>query len=443
MGMTPQELDALRRHERGLPALPRPTVLDIMNSGVVERLYAHGARESPRLTIPLGAHLAVVRRVMDLMRPIAELDNYLRGLRGGPPALINDIQDAFAEALPILLMSPEQFGRVLRHAIPELADQAVAPLRLGRAAMERGDTLEASAQFTEILMRLVELLLIVRSALTSAATAPATAARTIDRISQLERRAAAWRPPELLRRLVADERGTVTRGTLPPLSAIDEAAAAADDLPAFPGISGEMHMRGRSMESGRPSEFPRLDQLEVMPDGTVRLVSTLGLRADQLVAARQVFGRNIDSHPLLLDLWNDAINPLARTRMARVRQLWRLNTRSSRRRARKLAETVYNAQARRFWSRVRRTPDAADLFRRAGMVFEGDPISPRGVPRYRHPTPAHGDEVLTLEHNVARRHDPTRAIDPANLCFSLGDENSVLNEFIRRWDPFQMLDEDD
>ena len=53
--------------------------------------------------------------------------------------------------------------------------------------------------------------------------------------------------------------------------------------------------------------------------------------------------------------------------------------------------------------------------------------------------PVTGDQLdfMSLEHQTRLADDPTLALDAANLQTVLGDENSVMLEWIRRNDPFQ------
>jgi hypothetical protein len=81
----------------------------------------------------------------------------------------------------------------------------------------------------------------------------------------------------------------------------------------------------------------------------------------------------------------------------------------------------FNLHRRRFWTAVRRDPEARRLFTNAGFRFGPRPES---AP-YR--MLADGRRMtVTIDHIHERQSSPRRALDPANLRLSPRRENTVL-----------------
>jgi hypothetical protein len=158
-------------------------------------------------------------------------------------------------------------------------------------------------------------------------------------------------------------------------------------------------------------------------------LDTIQLTAAELREARDVIGQQMRGAQS--NLWQSLITQRERNEIAQVTQLWNQGTAQSRRQAHQLATAAYDRMRDRYWKRVRRTPALRATFEDAGMQFSGT----SGAPVYVLPDGTF--ERLTLEHTIRRSDDPTQAISANNLQFVLGDENSVVLEYIRQNDPFQ------
>jgi len=133
-------------------------------------------------------------------------------------------------------------------------------------------------------------------------------------------------------------------------------------------------------------------------------------------------------------LWNSCGNQLATDSMAQIRRLWALGDDASKLQARRLARLTYNNWRNRFMTRLRQSENAAlrSRIEAAGFRFEGRASrSPRLASGTR--------ESLTLDHSVRVMDDPARCVDPANLEFVIGYENSVTLEQLRNFTSAQMF----
>ncbi len=101
-----------------------------------------------------------------------------------------------------------------------------------------------------------------------------------------------------------------------------------------------------------------------------------------------------------------------------------LTTASSRR--------LYNNHRNRFWTAVRKNPNAKKLIEDMGFSF---PVSPTTAPIKVLPN---GRIVtITIDHITMRQINPSLALNAANLRFVFGQENSVVLRLISELDPFQ------
>ena len=148
----------------------------------------------------------------------------------------------------------------------------------------------------------------------------------------------------------------------------------------------------------------------------------------QRAAATELHGQRLGSD--LSDAWSATTNPRETADRATIRghvEAGRMEE------ARVLAREAFDRHRSRFWRRVRRTPGLRRLFTDAGMEFAGG----SGAPVYRDPATGEILDRMTLEHSTRLADDPLSALSGSNLQTVLGDENSVMLEFIRRADVFQ------
>lgn len=125
-------------------------------------------------------------------------------------------------------------------------------------------------------------------------------------------------------------------------------------------------------------------------------------------------------------VWNACNNAQAADGLAEVRRLWALGDDASRLEARRLARVTYNNWRNRFMTRLRDPANAGlrSQIEGAGFRFgESATSSPRLA--------AGTQERLTLDHSRRLMEDPTRCVDPSNLEFVIGYENSVTLEQLR------------
>ena len=145
------------------------------------------------------------------------------------------------------------------------------------------------------------------------------------------------------------------------------------------------------------------------------------LQAHQRQAASEVIGQGMNQQ--LADAWNQCATPAAQQELAQINQLLAQGQTAT---ARARARTLYDGWRGRFWARVR-SAGLTGFFTNAGMQFAGgNDTAPLYIGSdgrvYR----------LTLEHFERLSDNPTRAVDASNFLFSIGYENSVILEAIRR-----------
>ncbi|MEP7362791.1 MAG: hypothetical protein ABI972_06010 [Acidobacteriota bacterium] len=125
-------------------------------------------------------------------------------------------------------------------------------------------------------------------------------------------------------------------------------------------------------------------------------------------------------------VWSECGNQAATDGLAQVRRLWELGDDASKLQARRLARVTYNNWRNRFMTRLRQPANSALRLRieSAGFRF---PNGPTTMPRLAGGT----GEALTLDHSRRLMENPLRCVDPANLEFVIGYENSVTLEQLR------------
>jgi hypothetical protein len=158
-------------------------------------------------------------------------------------------------------------------------------------------------------------------------------------------------------------------------------------------------------------------------------LDTIPLTRGQRQAAQRIHGQTMPAE--LQQAWRNTANAREQADLAEIHRLLNLGRRAE---AVSLAREVTFANHRnRFWRAVRRDPALQRWFTDAGMVFppgEGPPI-------FRNPASGARLDFMSLEHSQRLADDPLRSVDPTNLQFVLGDENSYFLEWFRANDPFQ------
>jgi hypothetical protein len=159
-------------------------------------------------------------------------------------------------------------------------------------------------------------------------------------------------------------------------------------------------------------------------------LDVLSLTPLQRQAAAKIHGQIMP--PALQQVWQNTVNAREQAGLARIQYLLLTGRRDE---AVALArETVFANHRNRFWAAVRRDASSRRWFEDTGMVF---PPSKRGPPVYLDPSTGAVLEFMSIEHSNRLADDPLRCVDPTNLQFVLGDENSYFLEWIRNNDPFQ------
>jgi hypothetical protein len=132
-------------------------------------------------------------------------------------------------------------------------------------------------------------------------------------------------------------------------------------------------------------------------------------------------------------IWRSASNPAAEEALAEIRRLVAAGDDASRVEARRLARITYDNWRRRFMQRLRDPANQAVRGRieRAGFEFKGGPTTS--------PRLAAGPERLTLDHSTRIMDDPLRCVDPTNLQWAIGYENSVTLEQLRNLTSVQLF----
>jgi hypothetical protein len=128
------------------------------------------------------------------------------------------------------------------------------------------------------------------------------------------------------------------------------------------------------------------------------------------------------------DVWTACANEAANNSLTEIRRLWALGDDASKLEARRLARVTYNNWRNRFMTRLRQPANAGLRTQIEGVGFrfgERTTSSPRLAAGTR--------EVLTLDHVERVLENPARCIDPANLEFVIGYENSVTLEQLRNF----------
>lgn len=97
---------------------------------------------------------------------------------------------------------------------------------------------------------------------------------------------------------------------------------------------------------------------------------------------------------------------------------------------------AYRNVANQFWADVHADAQLCEYLESLGLTFTMHGNQRSGVPYFKI---GNSKERMTLEHFSRRSDDPVRAIDSSNLIISPSTENSVLNELIRKFDPFNQL----
>jgi hypothetical protein len=162
---------------------------------------------------------------------------------------------------------------------------------------------------------------------------------------------------------------------------------------------------------------------------TIISLDVVPLTAPQRQAAAQLLGQTMPA--ALQQAWQNTANVREAADLAEVRRLLSVGRQAE---AKALARDVVFANHRnRFWRAVRRDPALRQWFTDAGMVFPPG----NGPPIYTDPTGGGRLDFMSLEHSERLSDNPLRSVDPTNLQFVLGDENSYFLEWIRANDPFQ------
>ena len=200
------------------------------------------------------------------------------------------------------------------------------------------------------------------------------------------------------------------------------ASASADDLNidaslavGAPAAVGPLRMMGRTPDSGRRRLFPSLTRVT--------------LSAVQRVAAIRLHGQRLGA--ALGQAWTQTRNAREVADIQAIQNHW---TAGRHEEARALAREAFDRHRGRFWRAVRGDAALRAIFTDAGMVV---PAGGNRPPVYMDPVTGDQLDFMSLEHQTRLADDPTLALDAANLQTVLGDENSVMLEWIRRNDPFQ------
>jgi hypothetical protein len=151
------------------------------------------------------------------------------------------------------------------------------------------------------------------------------------------------------------------------------------------------------------------------------------LTAEQLSAWRGLKGAG-GLPEEFAQVWRSCSNKAAEDALAEVRRLWALGEDASKLEARRLARVTYNNWRNRFMGRLRQPANSAlrSQIERAGFRF---PEGRTTVPRLAKGT----EDVLTLDHTRRLMENPARCVDPTNLEFVIGYENSVTLEQLRNF----------
>jgi hypothetical protein len=149
----------------------------------------------------------------------------------------------------------------------------------------------------------------------------------------------------------------------------------------------------------------------------------ISLTAEQLAQWRKLrAGNGLPSE--FARLWNDCSNRIATENLTEIRRLWSQGDAASKLEARRLARLTFDNWRNRFMGKLR-APANAGLraqFERVGFRLTGGrTTSPRIV----------SGEAVTLDHVRRLMEDPLRCVDPSNLEFVIGYENSVTLEQLR------------
>ncbi len=142
-----------------------------------------------------------------------------------------------------------------------------------------------------------------------------------------------------------------------------------------------------------------------------------GFTVPQIDAAKIALGKEFTNSETQVfgDIWTQAANP---------GESAILTLQNSRR--------LFNNHRNRFWRAVRTHPEARSMIENMGFTF---PNSATAAPVK---TLADGRLVrITIDHIAMRQSVPGRALDPSNLRFVFGRENSVVLRLISELDPFQ------
>jgi hypothetical protein len=162
----------------------------------------------------------------------------------------------------------------------------------------------------------------------------------------------------------------------------------------------------------------------------IKSLDVLSLTPLQRQAAAKIHGQIMP--PALQQVWQNTVNAREQAGLARIQYLLLTGRRDE---AVALArETVFANHRNRFWAAVRRDTSSREWFEDTGMVF---PPSKRGPPVYLDPSTGAVLDFMSIEHSNRLADNPLRCVDPTNLQFVLGDENSYFLEWIRNNDPFQ------
>lgn len=142
----------------------------------------------------------------------------------------------------------------------------------------------------------------------------------------------------------------------------------------------------------------------------------LGFSSEQIVAFEKLLAKPLTSGDIqkLGEVWEQ---------VAKAEDIGKLTKSNSRR--------LFNNQRKRFWTAVRKDPDAMKILTDAGCTFP----SGRGTaPVIRLPD---GKKVqMTLDHIVERQSDFKKALDASNLRISFRKENTVMLRLLHKMDPF-------
>lgn len=205
--------------------------------------------------------------------------------------------------------------------------------------------------------------------------------------------------------------------SLPPL----RSGSSSGGVPSTPSALVASQNEQPATPSAAPPEAETPAPSTVAPN----VEAEMGIPAAQRTAARNAFRGNLTSqdNAPLGTVWSQVANP---------GEAATLTAGNSRR--------LFDNHRNRFWRAVRRDPAALGAIRAMGGIFpeerNGGAIDPKAnsIPEINLPD---GTRLgISIDHQVERQTDPTRALDPNNLRLSTIRENTVVLRQLHDQDPF-------